>query len=52
MVSGVKVHSNSTEDVFLGIVGSSTQGHWTARISMNGSPMEIQINTEVEVTVI
>ena len=51
-VNGVKVYPSSAEDIFLCAVGSSTQGRWTARISMNGTPMEFQIDTGAEVMVI
>ena len=44
-MGGVKACPSSAEDVFLRSVGSST-------ISMNGTPMELQIDTRAEVTVI
>ena len=49
-MGGVKICPSSVEDVFLGAVGSSTQGRWTAKISMNGNPMELQIDTGAEVS--
>ena len=51
-VGGVKAYPSSGEDVFLGAVGSSKQGQWTVRVTMNGTPMELQIDTGAEVTVI
>ena len=51
-VGGVKAYPSSGEDVFLGAVGSSKQGQWTARVTINGTPMELQIDTGAEVTVI
>ena len=51
-MGGVKAYPSSGKDVFLGAVGSSKQGQWAARVTMNGTPMELQIDTGAEVTVI